>query len=340
MKSRPNSAINLATRNTMTPNRFLAAFAAASLFTAYDSIAQTLFSNSFDADTTASWAVNAGAGTHLANFFFDYSTVGIPSAPNSVGGTTRGLRMAANTAGGVGNGISVSPTGQSFTGDYRLTFDMWANVNGPLDTGGSGSTQLTTAGIGTSGTTAQHFNAAPDSVWFGVTGEGGAGDVTGGDYRAYIAGLGLAGPSNGVYAAGTSLAARNDTHAYYAGLGGQSAPAAQLALFPQQTNTTRTGTAGMAWRDVVIEKVGNTVTWTLDGRPIATVDVSGVPLAGSNIFFGQSDINPTTSADPNAGSLIFGLIDNVQVVVVPEPSTIALGAIGAASLLLLRRRKR
>lgn len=318
----------------------LALVSVTSLLAVHESTAQSLFSTSFDTDTTANWTVNAGAGTHAANFFFDYSSVGIPSAPNSLGGTTLGLKINANTVGGIGNGISVSPTGQSFTGDYRLAFDMWVNVNGPIDVGGNGSTQLTMAGIGTSGTTSQHFNSAPDSVWFGVTGEGGAGDATGGDYRAYIAGLGLAGPSNGVYAAGTAATARNDTHAYYAGLGGQSAPAAQLALFPQQTNTTRTGTVGMAWRDVVIEKVGNNVTWTIDGRLIVSADISGAPLAGSNILFGQSDINATSSSDLNAGSLLFGLIDNVRVTVVPEPSSIALGAMGAAFLLLLRRRKK
>src|SRR5687768_7613913 len=79
-----------------------------------------LFSADFETDTTSSWNVNNnGLGTNAANFFFDYSTVGIPSAPNSTGGTTRGLKLGANlnsaTAPTVSSqipGISVSPTGQ------------------------------------------------------------------------------------------------------------------------------------------------------------------------------------------------------------------------------------
>src|SRR5690349_10026301 len=79
--------------------------------------AQLLYSEDFDTDHTANWTPNAGSGNNDANFFFDYSTVGIPPAPHSTGGTTRGARLRANFATpGVFSGISVSPNGQSFTG--------------------------------------------------------------------------------------------------------------------------------------------------------------------------------------------------------------------------------
>src|SRR5688572_29777638 len=45
-----------------------------------------LYSNNFETNTTASWTLNGGPSDEVANFFFDYSTVGIPSAPGS-GGT-------------------------------------------------------------------------------------------------------------------------------------------------------------------------------------------------------------------------------------------------------------
>ena len=49
-----------------------------------------LFGDNFDADHTGSWTVNNNnSGLNAANFFFDYSTVGIPSAPHSTGGSTR-----------------------------------------------------------------------------------------------------------------------------------------------------------------------------------------------------------------------------------------------------------
>src|SRR5262245_19977585 len=87
-----------------------------------------LYTQDFDADDTANWNINNnGNGTNTANIFYDYSAAGIPSAPKSVGGTTRGIKLQANISGtgpasGVLPGISVSPTGQSFTGNYRLQF--------------------------------------------------------------------------------------------------------------------------------------------------------------------------------------------------------------------------
>jgi hypothetical protein len=50
---------------------------------------------------------------------------------------------------------SISPSGQSFTGDYTLEFDALHKYNGLLNGGGNGSTQVTGAGIGTAGTTPQ-----------------------------------------------------------------------------------------------------------------------------------------------------------------------------------------
>ena len=37
------------------------------------------------------------------------------------------------------------------SGDYRLHFDAWINVNGPLPAGGASSTEFLGAGIGTAG---------------------------------------------------------------------------------------------------------------------------------------------------------------------------------------------
>jgi hypothetical protein len=75
--------------------------------------------------------VNLGPTDGVAEIFFDYSTVGVPPAPNSAG-TTRGLKFQANLTSGIFGGLSVSPTGKSFTGDVRLRFDLWQNFNGPF----------------------------------------------------------------------------------------------------------------------------------------------------------------------------------------------------------------
>jgi hypothetical protein len=299
--------------------------------------AQVVFTENFDADHTANWAANSSGGNNAANFYFDYSSIGIPSAPNAAG-TTRGLKLEANYSGGIFSGISVSPAGQSFSGSYKLSFDMWINFIGPAPGGGSGSTQVTGAGIGTAGTTAQWAGGTQDSIHFGVTGDGGSGV----DYRAYssAAGTGYT-PATGVFAAGTSTTpdARNNSASYYAALGGYTPPAAQTALFPQQNGTTAAGAPAFAWHKVELLKNGNWVTYTIDNLLIATVDASAVTLGGGNILFNQYDINATSSTDANVRSLEFGLIDDVVVTQVPEPATCALGLLGLAGMWIARRNR-
>lgn len=310
---------------------YLAAIAA-SLSTS--ATAQVLFSENFDGSTGLGWNVNAARpGPDRALFGFDYGALGIPAAPGS-GGSTQGLLLQANRSGGVQSGVSVSPTGQSFTGDYQLRYQLWHNFNGPMPAGGSGSTQVSGGGIGTAGTTPQWAAGAYDSLFFGATGDGGSTI----DYRVYPV-ANVAGVASGYYAAGTGTDARNNIDPYYSVFGGESAPAGQLSLFAQQTGATGAGAQGFAWRDVAITKIGNTVTWDIDGVRIATVDTSTLTFGGGNILLNHFDINATSSTDVNADSLLFGLFDNVSVTVVPEPSTYALMLTGLAALVGLRRRR-
>ena len=46
----------------------------------------------FVTDDTANWTVNQTIGNHSAEFFFDYSTVGIPLSPHSTNSTTTAMR--------------------------------------------------------------------------------------------------------------------------------------------------------------------------------------------------------------------------------------------------------
>jgi hypothetical protein len=297
--------------------------------------AAPLYSENFDVDPTANWVVNGGPSDEAADFFFDYSTVGIPSAPNS-GGTTRGVKLQANQSDGVFGGMSVSPNGQSFAGDYVLKFDWWENFNGAFPEGGSGSTQLGTFGIGTAGTSVQWPGGTQDSVWFGATGDGNSSS----DWRAYSSAAATSYPdASPVYAAGAVAGNRNASHAYYAGFGVVTAPAAQLALYPQQTGSTLVGSAGMEWHAVEIAKVGTTATWKVDGLLIATIDLTTVTLGGGNIFLGHSDTNATSSTDVNDVNLLFTLIDNVVVEQIPEPSSLALFGLATVGWAAARRRR-
>jgi hypothetical protein len=306
-----------------------------------------LYTQNFESDTTGSWNVNKGqtGATPVdaaTNFFFDYSTVGIPAAPSGSG--TRGLKMQANLSSAAFGGVSVSPTGQNFGGQYRLTFDWWANYNGPLPAGGNGSTNLSTFGVGTAGTSAQWPGGAWDSVFFGATGDGGSGN----DWRAYSTRTGGAAgaiwpETSGVYAAGNTAGVTNNSHAYYASFGANAAPLGQLTLFPQQSGVSAVGSAGMEWHQVEIEKTATEVTWTVDGKRIATIPlIAGVTIGGSNILFGHSDINSTSSSDANDVNLLFSLYDNVVVTAIPEPGAwlfCGIATVGAAVATIIRRRK-
>jgi hypothetical protein len=292
-----------------------------------------LYTQDFEVDSTPSWTVNNGPSDAATNFFFDYSTVGIPAAPSGAG--TRGMKLQANQANGIFSGVSVSPTGQSFSGNYTVSFDWWGNFNGPFPAGGSGSTQLSTYGVGTSGSVVQWPGGTQDSVWFAATVDGNSAS----DWRAYSTAAPTSyADASTVYAA-VGAGNRNSSHAYYASLGANTAPAAQVVLFPQQTGATLVGSAGMEWHQVLLDVVDGLASWKVDGLPIATVDLSTVVLGGGNIFFGHSDSNATSSTDPNDGALLFTLIDNVAVnAAVPEPGAIGVLVLGA--LITLRRNRR
>lgn len=312
--------------------------AGALLALTFSTQAQNLvFSEDWETDhsTDGTYKTNySSAGVHLAYLYFDYSTAGVPLSPNSTGGGTHALKMCANldTANAGFGGVSVSPVGFNITENFEMRFDAWFNFNGPAPAGGSGSTQVGGAGYGTAGTTAQVAGVA-DSVYIGGTADGGSSA----DYRVYSSAhaisyqdgafqIGSSGtdttikgdPNSGpVYAAedGTRNVVPGATTGYYAtNFPGQSAPAAQTALFPQQTGTANNGALAFKWRDVVLRKVGNSITYFVDGVLIATVNVTDAgALGGANILFNHYDINAGASTDPNRTNLIFTLIDNVRV---------------------------
>ena len=104
---------------------------------------------------------------------------------------------------------------------------------------------------------------------------------------------------------------------------------------PCEAGLTDVGETSFAWRRVIIDVADGFATWSIDGLPLAKVDLSTVTLGGGNIFFGHSDTNASSSTDANDVLLNVTLIDNIEVI--PEPATAAL--LSAGSLLILRRRR-
>jgi len=306
----------------------------AALAVSKQSFAATIYAEDFTTDPTANWTVKNGPGNATTDFFYDYSLIGVPSAPSGIG--TRGLKLAANNvAPALFTGVTVSPNGQNFTGNYTLSFDMWQNYAGPLGVGGSGTTQFSQYGIGTSGALTQWIgSASKDSVSFGTTLDGGSAS----DIRAYSS------VANTSYAAGNPVYSSpggtiNNSDAYYTAAypAVAGAPAAQLILFPGQTGATDAGETSFKWRRVKIDVAGGFATWSIDGTPMAKVDLSTVTLGGGNIFFGHSDTNSGISTDAKREALNVTLIDNVTVEI-PEPATAVLCLLAAIGFCGMRRR--
>jgi hypothetical protein len=259
----------------------------------------------------------------FTGFDFNYSAVGIPSAPNSTGGSTTGLKLQANLFSAALGGFSVSPNSVNLAGDYSVKFDHWANTLGPMPAGGSGSTNLSTFGILTTGTLSQSLLSS-DGVFFGYTGDG----ESSADFRAYsvedknsydgtagephatyhAATRNVPGSVGGVPGAGQAL--------YNQAFGtGRTVPATQTALFSGQTGTLNGGAAGFQWNAIEIRKVGNLVEWYANSVKLITVDMTAfsTPTLGGNLSFGHLDINTTSSTDANAEALLFSLVDNIVV---------------------------
>lgn len=289
----------------------LAAALAASLLPALPAAGQSvLFSDDFDTDTSPTWTVKDGSvsGTpdFSVQFNYDYSQKGIPAAPSTTAGTTRGVWMTVNKDDtGEQAAVSIFPTGQSFSGNYALRFDMWLGYNGPAY-GGSGSTEFATFGINHSGDFAQ-WSLAPDSdggLFFAVTGEGGAAR----DWRAYLGSPGGA-PLELQGVAGGFLD-RDGNGAIEA-----EAVTANIAtnplrfMFPSPPFGTPE-VPGKRWVQGEVRQQDGKITWVLNGYVIAQRDFDALSAAG-NISLGNMDIFASI-ADPKADNFV--IFDNVQVV--------------------------
>ena len=269
----------------------------------------TIFADNFDTNSAANWIVNKSSSDTAVAFNFDYSALGIPSAPHSANGSTRGVQMKANLTLGVVAALSLSPTNQSFSGDYRLHFDGWVNVNGPFPGGGASSTEFLIAGLGTAGNRTEWTGSGStaDGFYFTADGDGGvsATSSTAGDYSGYF-GTTWKNAASGIYAAGSL----DNANPYYSTAfpTGQSAPLLQQVNYAQQTGALNQGTFGLAWHDVIVSRRGSTVNWAVDGILLATI--SNATFTASNICVGFWD--PFASLTDNT-NLSFGLVDNLRV---------------------------
>ena len=284
-----------------------------------------------DVNNAAAWSIGSGAGADSSVFFgFDYSSLGIPQAPGSL--TTTAALMWSNTdsAAAAPQGITISPTGLSLTGDFIIRARIWLNsqaFNGTPP--GVNCTQMFGFGVGYTGGTLWRTatTGGGSGVWFASSNDGDVGHLNTyiSDYAAFIGSGELS----------NSLVIENE--AYYAATSSGSLWPVRDNLHPYYQGKFPNGTPRMAWREYKIERTGTTITWSIGGTPIASLSGADLTLDGATSV---TYFDPFISiADPITST--FALVSSYEVELVPEPSTyaMALAGIACGGYSLSRRRK-
>lgn len=237
-----------------------------------------------DAGADLRWNIGQDAGAdNSADFFYDYITAGIPAAPNGGG---LGLKLESNITSGVASQIYAFPAGESFSGHYIVSFDMWMAT----DTTGSGTTEFAIFGV----MHTDEIVPSGNGIDYCLTGENGSAR----DVRVYEEGL--------------ELLASNGEGGYALDVNG---------VMTQNINTDDgipymddlvEGMAFGKWVAVAIEVNDTDMIWTMNDSIWSSMP--NVLAQAGNIALGYMDLFSSV-ADPT-GSM-FGLYDNVVVTQMP-----------------------
>lgn len=261
--------------------------------------ASAQFLETFDDGSAASrWTapiIEAESGTFdgTVDFAFDYSTLGVPTAPG--GGDTIGLFMEANLNddGDIDEGetIGMSPLNDLLPdGDYVVSMDVYFNV----DNNAGGTTEFGLFGVHAVGANNPTNPAVNDDIPFDL-------GLSNGDGLAWhLSGEG--GASNDIHRFEDADNAELGTQT---GLGSyDDIPDGTIPGIPTGTNTFPSFGPEEQWIDVTIERISDTITFNLNGYTLDTVDATTSPseLAydGGKILIGYGDIFNSV-ADPSLG---------------------------------------
>ena len=221
-------------------NRSLA-LAATSAIAATSATAQTLIADGFESDSSSSYTVvDDGTPNGTSDFQFDYIAAGIPLAPRSAAGDTRGLRFTANDSAGAADGLTAYHNTSVGASRYILTVDVFV----AFDSSTSGTTEHAHVGIGANTSTwNQLFSPISGSGAF-IAFDGDGGSIS--DYRWFR-------DPNNTPTNETDNTTLPNTHPSYLGHGSNNTGTFFQSLFP---NTN--GSPGNIWTTVTID-VDNTI---------------------------------------------------------------------------------
>lgn len=319
--------------------------------------ANTLLSDSLDAQ--GAWTVNNGGDSAMV-FGFDYSTVSIPEAPNSVGGAaTTGLKATSNETLGVASAITavqdLASLGHVAGSPYRVQVDIWGNFG--IQTGGD--TEFSGISVGRDAASSSVNGAS-----FIYTADGGSSR----DYRMYknfdeqrtsdtdpVEGPQYAVASNNGFAEPFASAFPPNSPA--AATGGDAVTGLGGQQVVPENFLNDAGDGGFTW--ATLEAL---VSPSALGAAGTTGDLGTVRFSirnnstGTNIVVGTIDNSNGDSTLANVEGYVgllyadlfpslntsgfnFGIFDNVIVTEVPEPASVVLFGLGMCGMLAAKRRR-
>jgi hypothetical protein len=298
---------------------------------------QALFQDGFESNTSANYDLRVGyyAGTSTNDYTLDWSydysaltynrfasqtatpeTLAVPAAPNSVAGTSKGLKITVNKNDNDPGrfALSLYPKTTNFSGDYVLKFDAFLNHASFADSG-VGTTEYLTFGLNHSGNAVnwgvlsgaeQREDFATDAVggdgsdgvWFGFVGDDGAA-------RGFQTWEGQAGqPSRYLDGEAGGIPDRD-------GNGNPDDDGAEPYLRTQfpASRFEAAGVLGKRWVQVEVRQVGDELTWKIDGRIISR-RTNTSPWKSGRVMIGYMDPFAGVSEVKGENWL---LIDNVRV---------------------------
>jgi len=296
----------------------------------------SLIMDNFEGSSASNYTVvDDGTPNGTFDFAFDYVAAGIPLAPRSSPGDTRGLRFTANNS-TTGNPPAVDALtafhNTNVSGPYRMLVDVYM-AYGVL----TASTEHAHVGVGGNGTT---FNSvftpvSGSGAFIAFTGDGGSGS----DYRWFRAAANSFAddPATTPAIPSTTLA---NSHPSYLGRGSNNLGTFFSDLFPRRPGTGPdglnpldiVGSPGNRWTTVGITVDSGIISFDFDG--IETFRGGYIGDFNGLVSLGLADT--FTSVD---GGTVFTLFDNLSVTAVPEPSTFALLVPVAAGAWVVRRRR-
>lgn len=246
-----------------------------------------------------SWGVNASGSDYAATFGYDYSANSIPEAPNS--------RIGDAATSGLKLEANISSGTAQFFTLYPMGQDFTGSYQLRFDAwmnyGTSGTTEFLGGGIG--------YNNSDADLTSGVeaiaTGDGGSSQ----DWRAF------------------------DNGTYYPLGNGSGSP---YVDFLPSVNGSVAGSPGFQWITWEFDVVGGDVSIFIEKPDASRLELTSLSSSATdgNISLFYADFF-SSIASPTSDT--FGLIDNVTVTAIPEPTTVALALLGFAGLAVLRRRR-